>query len=138
MKESAMKINTNIKVLQARALRKQMTKAEIKLWQALRRKQLCHYRFRKQAPMGIYIVDFVCHATKVIIELDGGQHNEDSAIRYDMRRTLWLNHQGYIVQRFWNDDVLHRIESVLDTILHLCSVQVPPSFPSPARGEGTY
>jgi very-short-patch-repair endonuclease len=81
-------------IARARTLRKKMTESEKKLWQRLRERRLSGYRFRKQAPMGGYILDFVCHEAKVIIELDGGQHNEANNISYDQKRTKWLSDQG--------------------------------------------
>ena len=100
------------KVKLARRLRKQMTDAEQKLMYELRRRQIEGFRFRKQVPLGIYVVDFVCFEARLIIELDGGQHNEYKQINYDNQRTAWLQTQGYQVQRFWNDEVLQEIDAV--------------------------
>ncbi|HSW94477.1 MAG TPA: endonuclease domain-containing protein [Gammaproteobacteria bacterium] len=107
------------KIKFARNLRKQMSDAEIKLWQRLRDRQIDDLHFRKQAPMGKYIVDFVCHKIRVIIEVDGGQHNEQ--IEYDSERTRWLETQGYKVQRFWNNEVLQQIDNVMEVIWDLCA-----------------
>src|SRR5690348_5257772 len=120
------------KVIQARKLRKQLTPAESKLWHELRRRQIDGFRFRKQTPIGNYIVDFICHSARLIIEVDGGQHSE--AIEYDTQRTNWLISQGYKVQRFWNNEVLQQIDLVMEKIWNLCNEQKhPPSFPSPTR-----
>ena len=88
----------------ARTLRSHLTDAEQVLWRHLRMRQLGGCKFRRQRPIGPYIVDFVCLEKKLIVELDGGQHTEQH--RYDTLRDRWLNFQGYEVLRFWNDDVL--------------------------------
>ncbi len=125
-------------ITNARRLRKQMTESEKKLWQALRGRQLQNYRFRKQVPLGRYIADFVCHKAKVIIELDGGQHNQDEVAIYDQMRTHWFNEQGYEVCRFWNNEVMQQLEEVMGTILDLCTKRCPPflSFPHKNGGKG--
>jgi very-short-patch-repair endonuclease len=117
----------------ARALRTDMTDAERMLWQALRGKQLHDARFRRQHPVGKYIADFACPDEKLIVELDGGQHQEQVA--YDEARTVFLRAQGWEVLRFWNNEVLENLEGVLAKIVeHLESP--PPSQPSPLQGEG--
>jgi very-short-patch-repair endonuclease len=124
-----------VKIKFARVLRKKMTEAEVKLWQGLRRKQIKGFRFRKQVPMGKYILDFVCYEGRLIAELDGGQHSE--ALEYDEKRTKWLESQGYQVRRFWNHEVLQDLDVVMEVIFDLLSCQKnPPSHPSPARGAG--
>lgn len=100
----------------ARYLRSNMTDAERKLWRRLRYSSL-GYRFRRQHPLGAYVVDFICLDRKLVIELDGGQHNMPPGIEHDARRTAWLNEAGYDVIRFWNTDVLTNIDGVLETIL---------------------
>jgi len=72
--------------------------------------------FRRQVPIGRYFADFACHQIGLIIELDGSQHGEDAARRYDAERTAYLESQGYHVVRFWNAEVMDEIEAVLDTI----------------------
>jgi very-short-patch-repair endonuclease len=118
----------------AQQLRKNQTRAEWILWQKIRRRQLAGFRFQRQVPIGKFIADFMCYEAKLIIELDGGQHADDDAKAYDANRTAWLQEQGYKVLRFWNNQVLNQIESVIETILQ----EIPPSQPSPARGEGAY
>ena len=98
----------------ARRLRTTPTDAEIRLWSRLRRKQLEGFRFRRQHPMGPYVVDFFCPEAKLIVEVDGGQHAESAG---DVRRTRWLEAHGYRVIRFWNNDVLGNTEDVLLSIL---------------------
>jgi very-short-patch-repair endonuclease len=100
--------------LHARELRKNLTDAEARLWVRLRRRQLDGFRFRRQQPIGPYIVDFFCPAAKLIIEVDGGQHATDQ--QRDDQRTRWLEARGYRVIRFWNNDVLENTEGVLQTI----------------------
>ena len=101
----------------ARTLRKNMTKQERILWQFLRKKSIYGLKFRRQYPIGNYIVDFICNAKKLIIEIDGGQHNEDKNIIYDNERTKYLETKGYKVIRFWNHDIDNNIESVYREIL---------------------
>ncbi|HSW70863.1 MAG TPA: DUF559 domain-containing protein, partial [Gammaproteobacteria bacterium] len=96
------------------------------------------YRFRRQVPLGKYIVDFMCKESKLIIELDGGQHNEIRAARYDQERTVWIEANGYFVQRFWNSEVLDQCNAVLEVIQELCVKRKPSimTFPHNKRGEG--
>ena len=98
---------------QARALRKNMTQPEIILWQCLRGEQL-GYKFRRQVPMGPYIVDFLCFSKKLAIEVDGVHHELQQT--YDLKRTKWLELNGFTVIRFWNEEVLHSLEGVLGRI----------------------
>jgi very-short-patch-repair endonuclease len=123
----------------AKQLRKNMTDAERKLWEFLRHKQISGLKFRKQAPIGKFIVDFVCHEAKIIIELDGGQHDEEKNINYDNERSLWLSSQGYFVQRYWNNEIFENIEGVVDSILDLCSSRIctpHPFLPPQSGGKG--
>ena len=98
----------------ARILRQGSTEAEIKLWSLLRGRRLAGFKFRRQHPIGPFIVDFACTKHHLIIEADGGQHSENVA---DARRTRWLEDQGWRVLRFWNNDILANTESVAETIL---------------------
>ncbi|HEV2549461.1 MAG TPA: endonuclease domain-containing protein [Stellaceae bacterium] len=100
--------------LLARRLRTTPTDAEIRLWSRLRGKQLKAYRFRRQHPMGPYVVDFFCADAKLVVEVDGGQHADSKS---DDARTRWLEARGYRVIRFWNNDVLANTEGVLLAIL---------------------
>ncbi|MEX0998680.1 MAG: endonuclease domain-containing protein [Thermodesulfobacteriota bacterium] len=99
----------------ARELRKRLTNAEKKLWSHIRLRQITGHKFRRQQPIGKYIVDFVCLEKKLVVEVDGRQHSEQSS--YDEERTVWLESQGYRVLRFWNNEVLKEIEVVLDVIV---------------------
>ena len=98
----------------ARQLRKNPTDAERALWSILRKRQVPGYRFRRQAPVGPYIVDFVCFENKLVIEVDGGQHAQQAD--YDSARTAWLASQGFRVMRFWNSEVLEEPEAVREAI----------------------
>ena len=98
----------------AKELRKNMTDAEKTLWYLLRAKRFENLKFRRQQPIGDYIVDFVYFQQDLIVEVDGSQHleNED----YDQERTNWLESEGFQVIRFWNNDVLNKTEQVLEKI----------------------
>jgi len=97
----------------ARNLRSNMTDAERALWQRIRRRQVEGRKFRRQFPLGNYIVDFICLEAGLVIEVDGGQHLERA---YDVRRTAWLEAQGFKVIRFWNNEVLKEMNAVLEAI----------------------
>lgn len=99
----------------ATELRRNQTDAESTIWLALRNRGLAGYKFRRQHPIGPYIVDFYCADARLTIEVDGGQHAENKA--YDSRRTEYLERAGYRVIRFWNNEVLKNTEGVLETIL---------------------
>ena len=103
----------------ARRLRRTMTRAEVILWQHIRRKQLAGFRFRRQMPVGPYIADFACVERNVIVEVDGDTHSKAPEIAHDMRRTAFLQAKGWHVHRVWNTDVYENLEGVLDGILHL-------------------
>jgi very-short-patch-repair endonuclease len=111
--------------IRARELRSNPTEAEKRLWSKLRLKQIDGHRFRRQVPVGPFIVDFVCLARRLIIEVDGGQH--DSRAIEDDARTAWLERQGFHVLRFWNNEVLGNIEGVYEIIAaHLARDYPPP------------
>ncbi len=99
----------------ARALRKNLTDAEKRLWQKLKRRQIGTAKFRRQQPIGDYIIDFACLERRLIVELDGGQHA--TQVAYDDQRTAWLESRGYRVLRFWNNDVLANTDGVVQKIL---------------------
>lgn len=120
--------NTQINAIE---LRNNATRQEKKLWQYLNKSQL-GYKFRRQQPIGNYISDFFCPALKLIIELDGGQHNEKQNIEYDKRRTEFLNQLGYKVLRIWNNDIDNNIEGVID---YIKTELTPPPNPFP-QGAG--
>ncbi len=103
----------------ARALRRKSTDAEAKLWAALRDRRLGGMKWRRQVPIGPYIVDFICLEHRVVVECDGSQHAES---RYDAIRSAWLEAQGFKVLRFWNRDALKDRASVVGTILAHCGL----------------
>jgi very-short-patch-repair endonuclease len=116
----------------AKALRKNFTDTERLLWKHLRAKQMEGYNFRRQEPIGSYIVDFVCQEKKTVIEVDGGQHSVER--ERDFERDKWLEGQGYKVLRFWNNEVLTNIEGVLEVIRR--NLKHPPLTPPLKGGEG--
>ena len=93
-----------------------MTDAELCLWRVLRSRQLAGHKFRRQQPLGRYIVDFVCLEKRIVIELDGGQHANRNQSEYDSQRTAWLEQNGYRVLRFWNHEVLQSVEAIKQAI----------------------
>jgi very-short-patch-repair endonuclease len=97
----------------ARELRSRQTDAEMKLWTNLRAKRFEGYKFRRQQPIGNYIVDFICFNQKLVIEVDGSQHNESPGLEKDKQRTKYLESQGYQVVRFGDNDVFQNIEGVI-------------------------
>jgi very-short-patch-repair endonuclease len=97
-----------------------MTDAERVLWRALR-SAYPHYHWRKQVPLGPYFADFVSHSTKLVIEVDGGQHASTGA--YDEARTRFIEGEGYRLLRFWNSDVLGNTEGIVRTIAAAIGVE---------------
>ena len=100
----------------ARRFRQSQTDAEKALWARLKNKQLESVKFRRQQPLDPYIVDFVSFVRKIIVEVDGGQHNEREGKKRDKKRAAWLKENGYQVLRFWNNEVLMNMEGVLEKI----------------------
>jgi very-short-patch-repair endonuclease len=98
----------------AQKLRAKPTDAERVSWVRLRRRQVLGYKFRRQQPLGPYIVDFVCLEKRLVVEVDGSQHQEQRT--YDEARTRWLESQGYRVLRFWNNEVLAETDKVIELI----------------------
>ncbi len=117
----------------ARQLRKNPTEAEQALWRHLRLRQMGGHKFRRQQPLGLYIVDFVCLERRLIIELDGGHHSSQEV--GDSERSVWLESQGFCVLRFWNNDVMREIDAVKTIILQTLE-SVPEIIPSTPRGNG--
>ncbi|WP_312417123.1 endonuclease domain-containing protein [Comamonas sp.] len=110
-------VRADVKVQQARALRQSPTTAEQLLWRHLRNRQLAGAKFRRQHPLGPYILDFVCLEHGLVVEVDGGQHADPQAQAYDQQRSAWLQQQGLRVLRFWNHDVLQQTNEVLAQLL---------------------
>ena len=120
----------------ARKLRHDMTDAERKLWSRIRAHQV-GVHFRRQAPLGPYVLDFVWFSARLVIEADGGQHADSEE---DRVRDAWLKAQGFQVLRFWNNEALQNIDGVLETIMaelnRAPQNHAPPPRPSPVKGEG--
>jgi very-short-patch-repair endonuclease len=119
-------------VERARRLRKDSTDAENRLWSHLRAHRYGGHKFKRQQPIGPYIVDFVCFDARVIIEVDGGQHAD--AARSDSIRDAWLAREGFRDLRFWNSEVLENTEGVMQRITS--ALRAPSPQPSPTGGEG--
>ncbi len=115
----------------AKTLRTHQTDAELRLWYHLRAHRFMGLKFKRQKPLGRFIVDFICMERGLIIELDGGQHADD--VLRDQQRDVWFGEQGYTVLRFWNNDVMQNLEGVLERIRD--AVALSPG-PSPASGRG--
>jgi very-short-patch-repair endonuclease len=123
----------------AKHLRRAMTRAEILLWRYLKAHHLDGLAFRRQAPMGRYVVDFVCHAAHLIVELDGETHDFDARQRDDAVRDAWLASRGFHVLRFTNEEVLSSLEGVLIIIRETAAARTrdtPPSLSLPRKGGG--
>jgi very-short-patch-repair endonuclease len=114
-----------------RQLRREQTDAEKLLWYCLRGRQLCGLKFRRQYPIGPYILDFYCHEYKLCVELDGGQHYENAGIQHDEQRQVFLTSHGIHTLRFSNRDVLEHLEAVLLQIAEA----IKPLTPTLSRGE---
>ena len=142
--EGDIKLSDNITQI-AKTLRKTSTKAERLLWRHLRAKQVEGCKFRRQQPIGNYVVDFVCFEKRIVVEVDGSQHQVE--IDKDRIRDEWLKKQGFRVLRFWNNEVLRNTEGVYQVIKESCLSHPPPTpshrgrgkrIPSPLMGEILY
>jgi very-short-patch-repair endonuclease len=122
-------------VNRAKALRHTETPAEQILWSWLRDNKTNGVKFRRQQPVGQYIVDFVSFNNKLIIEIDGGQHSFEGNKENDGARTTWLESQGFRVLRFWNNEVTSNLNGVITRVREALEVHPHPS-PSPIKGEG--
>ncbi len=112
--------------LYARHLRWNMTEAERRLWMLLRRKQFDGFRFRRQHPIGPYVVDFFCPSAQLIVELDGGQHAEEEYAIRDETRSRWLRSRGYCVIRIWNNELNENPQGVREAIWAALNTPHPP------------
>lgn len=120
--------------MRQRELRRNATEVEKRLWSRLRNRQLDGIKFRRQTPIGRYIVDFVSESEKLIVELDRGQHAQQTEA--DAERTQALESMGYIVIRFWNNEVIENIDGVLMEILNTARSAKPLSHGERGLGEG--
>ena len=100
----------------AKELRQRQTEAEKRLWFKLRDKRICGVKFRRQEPIGSFIVDFVNYDKKLVIEIDGSPHNETEVKLNDNQRTLWLQSEGFKVLRFWNAEIMDNLNKVVEKI----------------------
>jgi very-short-patch-repair endonuclease len=117
----------------AKHLRKKSTDTENVLWKQLRAKRFEGFKWRRQEPIGKYIVDFVCYEKRIIVECDGGQHivQKDK----DSKRDEWLKDRGYKILRFWDNEVLQNLDIVLDVIWKVLSDHPPPNPLPSMEGE---
>ena len=120
----------------AKDLRKKSTDVEQLLWSRLRAGLLEGMKFRRQHPIGRHIVDFVCLEKKLIIELDGGQHALPKEMEKDTQRDAWLEKEGYVVVRFWDNEVLTNLKGVLEVIRERLLRSPSPQSPPLKGGEG--
>ena len=130
-----MKGNTQRGKRNARTLRKSETDTERKIWQLLRSRNLNGAKFRRQHPIGPYVIDFICINEKLIIELDGSQHQQQQT--HDAQRTMFLQQAGYRVIRFWDNDVLLQTESVMQVIFEALGNPSPQPSPRESAGRGS-
>lgn len=117
----------------ARVLRRNQTDAESLLWYHLRDRHLSGHKFRRQHPIGVFIADFVCIESRIVIELDGGQHVLQG--EEDNRRSAYLKSKGYRVVRFWDNEVLKDTQAVLEAILKMMESDTPSPRPSPPQAR---
>ncbi|WP_216664177.1 endonuclease domain-containing protein [Lentimicrobium sp. S6] len=110
--------------LKAERLRDDMTQAEVILWERLKGKQILSLRFRRQHPIGQFIVDFYCHNAKLIIEVDGLIHQKKDVMEDDAGRTYELEKAGLMVKRFTNNEIENNIETVIESISIICQKRV--------------
>ena len=115
---------SNLAISTARGLRKRMTRQEAKLWARLRllREQGLH--FRRQAPIGPFIVDFVCLRARTVIEIDGGGHVAPIQAARDVRRDEVLSTMGFVILRFWNEEVDSNADGIVQTIFERCATRM--------------
>ncbi|WP_149804581.1 endonuclease domain-containing protein [Mesorhizobium sp. NFR06] len=114
----------------AKSMRRAMTDAELKLWNELRAHRLMGMSFRRQVPIGPYIVDFACSTHRLIVEVDGSQHADAEHSRYDEARSAYLAASGWTILRFWNDDVIRDIDNVCQHIVIVAGVADVPAPPT--------
>ena len=123
-----------VRVERARQLRHRHTDAEALLWQHLRNRQLLGLKFRRQHPIGPCFADFACIDIGLVIELDGGQHNEAHHLTRDAKREQLMHAAGFVTLRFWNHEVLQQTEDVLEKILHTAQTLTPTLSRQRERG----
>ncbi|MGX5804066.1 endonuclease domain-containing protein [Bradyrhizobium sp. Arg314] len=114
----------------AKSMRRAMTDAELKLWNELRAHRLMGMSFRRQVPIGPYIVDFACSAHRLIVEVDGSQHADVDHSRRDDERSAYLSASGWTILRFWNDDVIRDIDNLCQHIVIVAGLADAPAPPT--------
>jgi very-short-patch-repair endonuclease len=119
----------------ARALRKRLTPQEVKLWIKLRELKPLGFHFRRQAPIDRYIVDFASFGSRIVIEIDGGQHGLPEGARTDQQRDAFLRSRGFKVLRYWNSDVDQNMEGVMESILSELKTPTPALRADPPRAS---
>jgi len=117
----------------AKSMRRQPTNAEAIIWATLRGARMQGFKFKRQQPIGAYIVDFVCFECGLVVEIDGGQHAED--VSADQHRSNWLQSQGFRILRFWNNEVIERRDDVLESIIRALR-EYPSPQPLSHKGRG--
>jgi len=127
---------SDVQLARAKLLRRSMTRAEKLLWRHLKAHRLAGLGFRRQAPIGNYIADFVSHSCKLVVEIDGESDNFEERLRKDAKRDQWFAFRGYGVLRFTNDDVLGNVEGVALAIRLAAEQAAPPSLTLPRKGGG--
>jgi very-short-patch-repair endonuclease len=126
-----------LQIENARALRKRLTPQEVKLWVKLRELEAPGYHFRRQVPIGRYIVDFASFGARIVIEVDGGQHGMSDGLGSDHERDAFLRSHGFRVLRFWNSDVDQNLSGVMESILGVLKTPTPAlRADPPQKGEG--
>ncbi|MGA8172617.1 MAG: endonuclease domain-containing protein [Methylocystis sp.] len=124
-------------IRRARAMRREMTNAERKLWAALRGHRLEGLQFRRQQPCGPWIADFLCHAARLVVEVDGATHSTPEELARDLRRDAWFAESGFAVLRVSNAEVYGEFDGVVETVRIRAVERIAPPRPSPAKaGEG--
>lgn len=111
--------------LLAKSLRNNATPQERKIWELLRKKNFNGLKFTRQYPIGKYIVDFACRRKRLVIEIDGGQHNEEENIIHDTERTKYIEAKGYKIIRFWNNEIDENLDGVYQKLLEFCMNTAP-------------
>lgn len=109
----------------AKRLRREMTRAEVILWTRLRRRQVEGFLFRRQLPIGPYVVDFACPSVRLVVEVDGETHSTEAERAHDARRTAFLEREGWRVVRFWNHEIFQNEDGVVEAVREALFVQWP-------------
>ena len=120
-----------VKLARARALRRNQTDAETKLWRLVHDRRLLDAKFRRNHPIGSFFADFCCLKTHLIVEVDGGQHANEADTDYDRRRTAYLESRGFKVMRFWNQEILRESDRVIEQIYEALNPELHKQHPHP-------